>query len=94
VSSDGRAYYQFDLGMSAMNLMLAATHHGLVARPMSGFEPAKIRQLFGLDAEQQPFVMIAVGHPSSDESHLPDRHKGRDTRPRERKEAAEIITRL
>jgi nitroreductase len=92
--SDGRVYHQFDLGMSAMNLMLAATHHGLVARPMSGFNPEKVRQLFGLDASQEPLVMIAVGRQSSDESYLPERYKDRDKRPRERKEVEEIIRRL
>ena len=94
VSPDGRAYHQFDLGMSAMNLMLAATHYGLVARPMAGFEPEKIKERFELGADMQPLVMIAVGRPSDDESHLPERYKDRDKRPRERKEASEIVTRL
>jgi len=94
VQPDGRVYHQFDLGMSAMNLMLAATHHGLVARPMAGFDPEKIKQLFELDAEAQPLVMIAIGRPSSDESHLPERYKDMDKRPRQRKTAAEIVTRL
>jgi nitroreductase len=94
VSPDGRAYYQFDLGMSAMNLMLAATHHGLVARPMSGFEPEKIKERFELGADMQPLVMIAVGRPSDDESHLPERYKEMDKKPRQRKEAGEIVKRL
>ncbi len=94
VESDGRVYHQFDLGMSAMNLMLAATHHGLVARPMAGFEPEKIKQNFELGSDVQPLVMIAIGLPSDDERHLPERYKETDKRPRQRKEAAEIVTRL
>jgi len=94
LESYDRAYHSFDLGMSAMNLMLAATHHGLVARPMAGFDPERIKQLFELDANAQPLVMIAVGFPSDDESHLPDRYKEMNKRPRRRKEASEIVRRL
>ena len=42
VSEDGRAYHELDLGMSVMNLMLAATALGLVARPMAGFDTVRI----------------------------------------------------
>ncbi|MFH1010120.1 MAG: nitroreductase family protein [bacterium] len=94
VLPDGRAYHEFDLGLSVMNLMLAATHHDLVARPMAGFEPEKIKQLFELDADAEPLVMIAIGRPSDDESHLPDRYKDMDKKPRQRKEVLEIVKRL
>ena len=91
---DGRAYHEFDLGMSVMNMMLAATVRNLVARPMAGFNPGKIKELFKLSPDTQPLVMLAIGLPSDDESHLPDRYKGADKKPRERKEASEIIQRL
>ena len=91
---DGRIYHEFDLGMSVMNLMMAATHHNLVARPMAGFDAGRLKQQFNLDEAAQPLVMIAIGLPSDDESHLPDRNKGLDKTPRERKEASEIVTRL
>ncbi len=90
----GREYHQFDLGMAAMNLMLAATHHGLAARPMAGFSPQKARELFELDEKDEPFIMIAVGPPSEDESHLPDHYVGKTKKPRERKEVNEIIKRM
>jgi glutaredoxin-dependent peroxiredoxin len=93
-NSDGRLYHQFDTGMAAMNLMLAATSHDLCARPMAGFDPARVRELFGLSAEDEPIVAIAVGYLSADESHLPDYYKGAETRPRVRKEAGEVVRRL
>lgn len=89
---DGREYYQFDVGLAVMNIMLAATEMGLVARPMAGFSPAKATELFGLPETAQPIVMIAIGKPSDDESHLPDHAKGKADAPRERKAAAEIAT--
>ncbi|MDP8257012.1 MAG: nitroreductase family protein [Candidatus Alcyoniella australis] len=91
---DGREYHQFDLGMSVMNILLAATHHGLAARPMAGFDPAKIKQLFKLEEDCQPLVMISVGHTSTDESHLPKHYLGKAHSPRERKDADEIVTKL
>jgi nitroreductase len=94
VLDDGRAYHQFDLGMSAMNLMLAATHHKLVARPMAGFNPVKIKELFDLADEDEPLVMIAVGYRSEDESHLAERYREIARRPRERRPVGEIVNQL
>ncbi len=91
---DGREYHQFDLGMATMNLMLAATNHGLVARPMAGFKPELIRELYGLDPEDQPFVMVSIGWPSDSEEHVPEKYKGSESKPRVRKSADEIVRRI
>ena len=92
VVKDGRAYHQFDLGMSVMSIMLAATHHGLTARPMAGFDPGKARAFFDLPDDAEPFVMIAVGKPGDDEAeHLPGHYRGIEGK-RERKPASEIVT--
>jgi len=89
-----RSYYQFDLGMSVMNLILAATEQGLVARPMAGFDPNQARELFGLSQHEEPLIMLAIGKPSLDEDHLPEHYKGISKKPRERKPANEFIQRL
>ncbi len=91
VLGDGRVYYQFDLGMAVMNLMLCATEHDLVARPMAGFDPAAIREAFGLEAEEEPLVVVAVGRPSADESHLPEHYRKIAHAPRERRPLEEIV---
>jgi nitroreductase len=88
---DGRAYHQFDLGMATMNILLAATERGLVARPMAGFNPDKTREMFNLDAKDKPLVVIAIGKFSSDDAHVPDYAKGAEGKPRERKPVDEII---
>jgi len=93
-TGDGRIYHQFDLGMSAMNLMLAATEHGLVARPMAGFSPEKVRELFSLTEKDQPFIAIAIGFPAETEEHVPEKFRGFEEKPRIRKEATEIIDRV
>ncbi len=94
VQEDGRSYYPFDLGMSAMNIMLAATHHDLVARPMAGYDPVKVKELFELDDDDEPYVMIAVGKPGEDESYLPDYYKGLADQPRTRKPPQELFKKL
>jgi len=92
VIKDGRAYHQFDLGMSVMNIMLAATHHGLTARPMAGFDPVKTRAFFDLPDDAEPIIMLAVGKPGDDEAeHLPEHYRGIEGK-RERKDAGEIVT--
>ena len=87
---DGRAYHQFDAGMSVMNLMLAATELGLVARPIAGYDPAKIKQLFSLADADQVICMIIVGKPAADDSYLPEKVRSIDKQPRQRKPASEI----
>jgi nitroreductase len=60
--SDERDYYLFDLGMAVQNILLQATELGLVARPMAGFSPIKVRQAFGLADEYKAMVAIAIGY--------------------------------
>ena len=90
-TDDGRDYHQFDTGMAAMNLMLAATAQGLAARPMAGFEPEKVKQAFNLSDDDAPILAIAVGKPSTEEDHLPDYYKGLHKKPRKRKPKEEVI---
>jgi nitroreductase len=90
VLKDGRAYYHFDTGLAVMNLMLAATERGLTARPMAGFRPAALKEAFALADADEPVVMLAVGYPDDDESHLPEEKRGLDAAPRARKAAGEI----
>jgi len=92
VLPDGRAYFAFDTGMAVMSLILAATELDLVARPMAGFDPDKLRARFQLDPADEPLVMLAIGYPSSDDAHVPEAYKG--NRPRSRKSADEVVRRL
>lgn len=91
---DGRQYHEFDLGLACMNLMLAAAEHGLVCRPMAGFDPRALREGFGLAEDEGPLVMFAVGYEAEDESYLPKEKQGLSALPRTRKAAGEIAKRL
>lgn len=94
IMGDGREYHQFDVGLSVMSLMLMATERELTARPLAGFDPEVIREAFGLDDEDEPLVMIAVGYQDDDESYLPENKRGRGSKPRERKAADAIVRRV
>ncbi|MBZ0263788.1 nitroreductase family protein [bacterium] len=91
---DGRVYHRFDCGMSVMNLMLEATAQGLTARPMAGFKPDQIREAFKIDDRFDIVVMLAVGIKGEDETHVPEKYKGIEDKPRQRKELSEIMQRV
>jgi glutaredoxin-dependent peroxiredoxin len=90
---DGRDYHQFDVGMATMNLMLVATEYGLTARPMAGYDTVQLKSQFGLEADDEPIIMVAVGKPGTDESYLPEYYQGLGDNPKARKKPDEI-TRL
>ena len=89
--AEGRTdfYRPFELGMSAMNVMLAATHRGLVARPLAGFDADAARETFDLEDGSRPMIFIAVGYP---DPKVLDEEGNPLPQPRERKPAQEIVS--
>jgi nitroreductase len=57
----GRAYHQFDVGMATATLVLRATELGLVAHPIAGFSPKKVRETLGIPDEYQVITLVNVG---------------------------------
>lgn len=49
------------VGLSAMALMLMATSMGYASCPMIGFDPDKVAEIVGLDADHPPLMLVAVG---------------------------------
>lgn len=90
--SDNRDYAQFDTGMAVMNLMLQATREGLYAHPMAGFDPAAIRESFGIETEARVITVIAVGYPGT-EVPLNAKHAESERGSRDRKPLSEVILR-
>jgi nitroreductase len=50
--------------LAAMTMMLAAEARGLGSCPLSGFDPARVVQEFGIDERYVPVMLLAVGQPS------------------------------
>lgn len=84
-----REYCLFDLGLAVQNILLQAAEFDLVARPMAGFSPQKVRQAFGFPDGYQIMVAIAIGY-EGDISTLEERHREISHAPRQRKPLAEI----
>ena len=65
-----REYYLFDLGMAVSSIQLRATELGLVAHPIAGFNPEKIRQALRIPEGNMILTLINVGKKSDDLSAL------------------------
>lgn len=66
VLKDGRQYYAFDVGMSVGILMLRATELGLVAHPIAGYSPSKVKEILNIPAEYEVIVLLVVGKHSKE----------------------------
>jgi nitroreductase len=60
-----REYYLFDSGMQTALLILRATELGLVAHPIAGYDPDKVRQTLGIPAEMQVITLVVIGRHSA-----------------------------
>jgi len=81
--------YAFDAGAAWQNFALEATHRGLVAHAMQGFDHVAAKSVLNLPGEIDPMIMIAVGHRASAET-LPESLRSRET-PSGRRPLAELI---
>ena len=59
-----RKYYLFDSGMATALMILYLTEQGLVAHPIAGFNPAKIKELLEIPVEMHLITLIIVGKKS------------------------------
>ncbi len=78
-----------DIGLAVENLLLQATAHGLVTRPMGGFHADIIHKSLHLPPDDEIVLMIAIGHPG-DPAHLDEEARGKEAKPRLRKHLGEI----
>jgi nitroreductase len=53
---------QYDTGAAAENLCLQASHMGLMAHQMGGFNADKAREQFAIPAQYMPMAMLCVGY--------------------------------
>ncbi len=56
-----RVYHQFDVGMATATMILRATELGLVAHPIAGFSPKKVREILGIPGDYQVITLMNVG---------------------------------
>lgn len=78
-----------DVGMAVENLLLQASAHGLVTRPMGGFNHEVAHATLGLPPDDEVLLMIAVGY-AGNPDHLDDETRAKERKPRQRKVLGEI----
>jgi len=59
-----REYYAFDTGMATAFIILRATEMGLVAHPIAGYSPSKIREILGIPDDVDVLALVIVGKKS------------------------------
>jgi nitroreductase len=57
----GRDYFLFDTGMATAQLILKATELGLVAHPIAGYSPKKVRGVLGIPDDLTVVTLVIVG---------------------------------
>lgn len=89
-SSHGRDYFWFDNGLAAQNLMIQATQMGLIAHPIAGFDPPKVKEALGIPEGDTLITLIIVGWPGSIDD-LDENLQEIERSPRQRKPLDEVV---
>lgn len=66
-----RKYYLFDTGMATGFLILKATEMGLIAHPIAGFSPRKVKHILSIPEDFQVIALIIVGKHDVDKEEKP-----------------------
>lgn len=88
--SDDREYALLDLGLSMQNIFLQAHAEGLVAHPMAGMDPFKVKELFGIQDNFRVMAVISLAYPGGDRE-LSDKHEELEQNGQVRKPMKEIL---
>lgn len=66
----GRDYFLFDTGMATALMILRATELGLVAHPIAGYSPKKVRGVLGIPDDMQVVTLVVFGKHTGEISDL------------------------
>lgn len=86
--SDGRNYALFDTGLAVGFLLVQATQMGLVAHPVAGYDPIRVKELFNIDGNV--ITLIAVGKWGKFDQ-LSEKHLEAEKSPRARVELSQVV---
>lgn len=64
--ADAKAHGNIDVAIAAEHICLAATEQGLGTCWVCNFDAPLCAQLLGLPADEEPAVLIPIGHPAAD----------------------------
>lgn len=88
-----REYYLFDTGMATAFLILRATELGLVAHPIAGFSPRKVKELLRIPDDKMLITLVIIGKHSGELSPLlSEKQKKDEVKRPERKNFEEVAS--
>lgn len=90
--SDSRDYFLFGCGMAVGNLMIQATQMGLIAHPIAGFNPVKVKEILRIPADYVLITLVIVAWPG-DPADLSEDHRKVELGERDRKPLCEVMKR-
>ncbi|UYP44038.1 hypothetical protein NEF87_000323 [Candidatus Lokiarchaeum ossiferum] len=78
-----REYYMFDTGMAVSAILLRATELDLVAHPIAGYSPEKVKEILEIPDEYTVITLLIIGKKNAE---IPDyfddwKRKAESTRP-------------
>ena len=79
-----------DLGLAVANMTIQAESMGMVVHQMAGILHDRIREVYALPEDGQPYTAIAVGYPGTLDGLEPEIVE-REMAPRERRKQAEFV---
>jgi glutaredoxin-dependent peroxiredoxin len=88
-ANEGRDYYLFGCGMAVGEMLLQATGLGLIAHPIAGYDPVKVRAVLDVPRDYVVVALIICGYPGTDESLLSDKQRAEQRERPERKPIGE-----
>jgi nitroreductase len=88
--SDSRDYFLFGCGMAVANLMIEATHRGLIAHPIAGYKPALVKSVLDIPEDYILITLVILAAPGSVEG-LSDNHLETESGPRVRRPLPDVM---
>ena len=86
-----REYYLFDTGMATAFLILRAMELDLVAHPIAGFSPKKVKEILEIPEDKLIIALIVIGKHSDDTGLMNDKQIEIEKKRPERKSVDEFI---
>lgn len=86
--SENRNYALFDTGLAVGFLLIQATQMGLIAHPVAGYDPVKVKELFDIDGNV--ITLIAIGKWGKFDQ-LNEKHLEAEKSARNRQELSQIM---
>ena len=77
--------------MAVSNLMVQATGMGLIAHPIAGYNPTKVKEVLGIPEDHVLITLVVIGRPGDPET-LGEKHRAEELGPRERAPLEQVVS--